>query len=191
MSDPINTPIPSVEESTEQPSPDTEQSAESDQELDDSFTKLKVTNPSLRRITRELKDITNDPPEYCTAGPAGDDMYHWNATIMGPPGSPYEDGVFFLTIVFPSDYPFKPPRVMFTTRIYHPNINANGSIALDILAEEWSAALTISKILLSISSLLTDPNTDISLVPQIARIYEEDRQEYYKRARKHTLKYAV
>ena len=64
---------------------------------------------------------------------------------MGPADSPYQGGVFFLNIHFPSDYPFKPPKVSFTTRIYHPNVNSNGSICLDILNAQWSPALTISK----------------------------------------------
>ncbi|CAG8687432.1 3822_t:CDS:2, partial [Dentiscutata heterogama] len=91
--------------------------------------------------------------EYCsilnflatTAGPIGEDLFHWQATIMGPTESPYTGGVFFLAIHFPTDYPFKPPKVNFTTRIYHPNINSNGSICLDILRDQWSPALTISK----------------------------------------------
>ena len=72
-------------------------------------------------------------------------VFYWQATIMGPPDSPYQGGVFFLTIHFPTDYPFKPPKVAFSTRIYHPNINSNGSICLDILRSQWSPALTISK----------------------------------------------
>merc|ERR1711977_800230 len=64
------------------------------------------------------------------------------APIMGPGDSPYASGVFFLAIHFPTDYPFKPPKVNFTTRIYHPNINSNGSICLDILRDQWSPALT-------------------------------------------------
>ncbi|RXM34651.1 Ubiquitin-conjugating enzyme E2 D4 [Acipenser ruthenus] len=64
---------------------------------------------------------------------------------MGPSDSPYQGGVFFLTIHFPTDYPFKPPKVAFTTKIYHPNINSNGSICLDILRSQWSPALTVSK----------------------------------------------
>ncbi|GBP37116.1 Ubiquitin-conjugating enzyme E2-17 kDa [Eumeta japonica] len=102
--------------------------------------------------------------------------------------SPYQGGVFFLTIHFPTDYPFKPPKVAFTTRIYHPNINSNGSICLDILRSQWSPALTISKVLLSICSLLCDPNPDDPLVPEIARIYKTDREKYNELAREWTRK---
>merc|ERR1712071_668574 len=91
------------------------------------------TTMALKRIHKELNDLARDPPAQCSAGPVGDDLFHWQATIMGPPDSPYQGGVFFLTIHFPTDYPFKPPKVAFTTRIYHPNINSNGSICLDIL----------------------------------------------------------
>ncbi|KYM78345.1 Ubiquitin-conjugating enzyme E2-17 kDa [Atta colombica] len=118
-------------------------------------------------------------------------VFHWQATIMGPPDSPYQGGVFFLTIHFPTDYPFKPPKVAFTTRIYHPNINSNGSICLDILRSQWSPALTISKVLLSICSLLCDPNPDDPLVPEIARIYKTDREKYNELAREWTRKYAM
>merc|ERR1711885_85713 len=93
----------------------------------------------------------------------------------GPDDSPYVGGIFFLNIHFPTDYPFKPPKINFTTRIYHPNINSNGAICLDILKDQWSPALTISKVLLSICSLLTDPNPDDPLVPEIAHIYKTDK----------------
>jgi len=110
---------------------------------------------------------------------------------MGPDDSPYAGGVYFLNIHFPTDYPFKPPKVTFTTRIYHPNINSNGSICLDILKDQWSPALTISKVLLSISSLLTDPNPDDPLVPEIAHIYKGDKPKYEATAREWTRKYAM
>jgi len=110
---------------------------------------------------------------------------------MGPDDSPYAGGVFFLNIHFPTDYPFKPPKINFTTRIYHPNINSNGSICLDILKEQWSPALTISKVLLSISSLLTDANPDDPLVPEIAQIYKTDKPKYEATAREWTRKYAM
>lgn len=135
--------------------------------------------------------MSKDPPAGCSAGPVGDDLFHWQATIMGPPDSPYQGGVFFLTIHFPTDYPFKPPKLAFTTRIYHPNINSNGSICLDILRSQWSPALTISKVLLSICSLLTDPNPDDPLVPEIARMYKTDKDRYNQLAKDWTHKYAM
>ncbi|OXB56679.1 hypothetical protein ASZ78_013125 [Callipepla squamata] len=116
-------------------------------------------------LPKELSDLARDPPAQCSAGPVGDDMFHWQATIMGP--------------------------VAFTTRIYHPNINSNGSICLDILRSQWSPALTISKVLLSICSLLCDPNPDDPLVPEIARIYKTDRDKYNRISREWTQKYAM
>merc|ERR1712072_1616152 len=129
--------------------------------------RLQSEDMALKRINKELLDLGKEPPANCSAGPVGDDLFNWQATIMGPPECPYQGGVFFLTIHFPTDYPFKPPKINFTTRIYHPNINSNGSICLDILKDQWSPALTISKVLLSICSLLTDPNPDDPLVPEI------------------------
>jgi ubiquitin-protein ligase len=121
--------------------------------------------------------------------------------------SPFQGGLFFLAIHFPTDYPFKPPKVNFTTRIYHPNINSNGSICLDILRDQWSPALTISKgrlliirnggfqltiiVLLSICSMLTDPNPDDPLVPEIAHVYKTNRSKYEETAREWTRKYAT
>jgi ubiquitin-conjugating enzyme E2 D/E len=146
---------------------------------------------ALKRINKELQDLGRDPPANCSAGPVGDDLFHWQATIMGPEDSPYAGGVFFLNIYFPADYPFKPPKVNFTTRIYHCNINANGGICLDILKDQWSPALTISKVLLSICSLLTDANPDDPLVPEIAQIYRTDRARHDATAREWTAKYAT
>ncbi|PNJ72155.1 UBE2D1 isoform 3 [Pongo abelii] len=107
------------------------------------------------------------------------------------PDSAYQGGVFFLTVHFPTDYPFKPPKIAFTTKIYHPNINSNGSICLDILRSQWSPALTVSKVLLSICSLLCDPNPDDPLVPDIAQIYKSDKEKYNRHAREWTQKYAM
>jgi len=146
---------------------------------------------SLRRINKELKDLKIDPPANCSAGPGGDDIFEWVATIMGPEGTPYIGGLFFLKINFPSDYPFKPPKVVFTTPIYHCNVNKNGGICLDILKDQWSPALTISKVLLSITSLLSDPNPDDPLLPEIANLYKKNRAKHDENARKSTIQYAT
>mmetsp|Transcript_34311 Transcript_34311/g.61228 ORF Transcript_34311/g.61228 Transcript_34311/m.61228 type:complete len:148 (-) Transcript_34311:160-603(-) len=144
-----------------------------------------------KRITKELQDLQKDPPTSCSAGPEGDDLFHWQATIMGPSDSPFQGGVFFVNIHFPPDYPFKPPKVSFKTKVYHPNVNSQGSICLDILKEQWSPALTISKVLLSICSLLTDPNPEDPLVPEIANIYKTDFEKYKETAVEWTRKYAM
>ncbi|XP_074571505.1 ubiquitin-conjugating enzyme E2 11-like isoform X1 [Curcuma longa] len=151
----------------------------------------KISHMASKRIQKELLDLQRDPPASCSAGPVGEDLFHWQATIMGPSESPYSGGVFFVAIHFPQDYPFKPPKVNFQTKVYHPNINSNGSICLDILKDQWSPALTISKVLLSISSLLTDPNPDDPLVPDIAHLYKTHRSRYEDAARSWTQKYAM
>jgi ubiquitin-conjugating enzyme E2 D/E len=143
-----------------------------------------------KRIQKELTELVRDPPTNCSGGPLDDDIMKWRATITGPDGSPYSGGVFFLDIDFPVDYPFKPPHVKFITPILHPNINSNGGICLDILKNNWSPALTASKLLLSISSLLNEPNPDDPLVPDLAHLYKTNRAEYTSRVRAYTLKHA-
>ncbi len=145
---------------------------------------------TARRITKELETIQKDPPANCSAGPDGDNIYSWTATIMGPTETVYEGGLFYLNIEFPQNYPYKPPKVRFITKIYHPNINSSGGICLDILKDQWSPVLTVSKVLLSICSLLTDPNPDDPLVLSIAEQYKNDRVSYDVTARRWTELYA-
>lgn len=146
---------------------------------------------SIKRIKKELEEIKTEPPSNCSAGPIGEELTKWEASIIGPYDSPYAGGVFKLSIDFTDKYPFKPPKVKFITRIYHPNINSYGSICLDILNVNWSPALTVTKLLLSISSLLNDPNPKDPLVKSIADMYEKNRNEYNKKAREFTLRYAI
>jgi ubiquitin-conjugating enzyme E2 D/E len=146
---------------------------------------------ALRRLQRELREIQTDPPMNVSAGCVGTDMFHWEATIIGPEGSPYSGGIFRLDIHFPTDYPFRPPKIKFLTKVYHPNINSQGFICMDILKDAWSPALTISRVLLSICSLLNEPNPDDPLVPEIAYLYKTNRKAFEANARRMTLSNAA
>lgn len=145
---------------------------------------------TLNRIQKELQEITNTPPYNCSAGLIDDNLYNWTASIIGPDSSPYKGGIFKLEINFPEDYPFNPPKIRFVTKIYHCNINTSGGICLDILKDQWSPALTISKILLSICSLMDDPNPDDPLMPEIANLYKKDKESHDKKAVTYTTRYA-
>ena len=146
---------------------------------------------SITRIKKELQDLKMDPPHNCSGGPIEEsDLFEWEATIIGPEGSPYQEGIFKLKIFFPQEYPFKSPKIMFLTKIFHPNINSTGSICLDILQSQWSPALTISKVLLSICSLLTDPNPDDPLEPDVGKLYKNNLDDFNKTAKEWTINFA-
>ena len=142
----------------------------------------------MRRIQKELKDLNKNLPENCNAGPINDaDLFHWEGTIVGPKDSLYEGGVFFLNIHFPTDYPFKPPKITFTTRIFHPNVGEDGKICccgVDILYDQWSPALTIWKVLKSIISMLEkDPEPYCIINLKCANIYRHNRHNYERMAK--------
>ena len=126
-----------------------------------------------------------------SAGPVGDDIYHWTACIVGADDTPFAGGLFYLDILLPVNYPFKPPKVKFTTKIYHPNVNSTGGICLDLLKDQWSPALTISKILLSIMSFLWNPDPKSFLEPEIGEVWMRNKEKYAATAREWTLKYAT
>ena len=148
---------------------------------------------AIKRLTAELRQLERNPPMNCSAGLVDNsNIYHWRATIIGPEDTPYHGGVFHLDINFPVQYPFVPPKVRFTTKIYHPNISSAGSICIDILKKnKWSPSLKIEKVLLSICSLLSDANPDDPLEPAIARIYKSDNKKYLDNARSWTTIYAM
>lgn len=148
---------------------------------------------ALKRIMKEYKELTVDDPfpdDSCTVQPKQDDYFHLQATITGPSGTPYEDGLFFLDIDFPNDYPFKPPKVKFTTNIYHCNVSDKGGICLDILKDKWSPALSLKKVLSSVIELLQFPNPDNPLRSEIAKLLKESKEEHDKNAAEYTRKYA-
>lgn len=99
------------------------------------------------------------PAPGISAFPSADgDLTRWRATLNGVDDTPYAGLVFKLSFAFPADYPYKPPEVLFRTPIYHPNVDFSGRICLDILKSKWSAAYNIRTVLLSLQSLLGEPN---------------------------------
>ncbi|XP_026945421.1 ubiquitin-conjugating enzyme E2 A isoform X2 [Sagmatias obliquidens] len=95
--------------------------------------------------------------------------------------SPLSDGTFKLTIEFTEEYPNKPPTVRFVSKMFHPNVYADGSICLDILQNRWSPTYDVSSILTSIQSLLDEPNPNSPANSQAAQLYQENKREYEKR----------
>lgn len=142
------------------------------------------------RIQNELKRLMTENLENISVSVNDSDLYEWTGIIIGPIGTPYENGMFNLDIRLPSNYPLKPPKILFKTKIYHPNIDEDGNICLDILKKDWSPSLTISKVLLSICSLLSDPNPDDPLMPLVARQYNSDIDAFNITARIYTENFA-
>ncbi|KAL1659598.1 ubiquitin-conjugating enzyme/RWD-like protein [Schizophyllum commune] len=146
---------------------------------------------TLKRIHREIADLKKEDLNGIKLAPDETNVYLWRATIPGPEGSLYEGGSFDVEIHLPADYPFSAPKVAFKTRIYHMNISDAGHICLDILKNKWSPALSLFKVILSLSSLLTDPNPDDPLVALIAQQYKLRRKEHDETARAWTRLYAM
>ncbi|CAF1002960.1 unnamed protein product [Rotaria sordida] len=146
-----------------------------------------------QRLTIHYREIQKNPPPLCYAEPEDPDksMIHWIGWIEGPQDTPYAGGKFRLIIDFPVDFPFKPPKIHFITPVFHPNISINGEICLDILHSQWSPALTIRGLLISLCSLLTDPNPEHGLNKDALKFYRTDQKRYNDTAKEWTQKYAT
>lgn len=139
---------------------------------------------TLKRLNKELERIKKSPIVGITISEP-EDIMRWNATILGPPDSPYENGLFHMLIRYDEDYPVKAPSLKFLTPMYHPNIYRDGKICIDILQSEWSPSQNIGSILLSIMSLLTDPNPASPANREAAELYSKDKAAYEKKVREH------
>lgn len=147
---------------------------------------------SIQRLSMELKNTGTNPIPGVYLAPSTDNLRQWTATIDGPVDTPYQGGKFQLRIDIPDNYPFKPPKVCFLTRIFHPNIYSNGKICLDILTtEKWTPLFTLVSILQSLQSLLNDPNPDSSANVDAGKLYRVDRESYNRRVIEDVLKYAT
>uniref|UniRef100_A0A673J0K6 E2 ubiquitin-conjugating enzyme n=2 Tax=Sinocyclocheilus TaxID=75365 RepID=A0A673J0K6_9TELE len=139
-----------------------------------------MSTPARRRLMRDFKRLQEDPPAGVSGAPSENNIMVWNAVIFGPEGTPFEDGTFKLTVEFTEEYPNKPPTVRFISKMFHPNVYADGSICLDILQNRWSPTYDVSSILTSIQSLLDEPNPNSPANSQAAQLYQENKREYEK-----------
>ncbi|KAF2708290.1 ubiquitin-conjugating enzyme E2 N [Pleomassaria siparia CBS 279.74] len=143
-----------------------------------------------KRIIKETQRLAEDAVPGISAVPHDDNLRYFDVTIDGPSQSPYEGGVFKAELFLPDDYPMTPPKIRFLTRIYHPNIDRLGRICLDVLKSNWSPALQIRTILLSIQALLGAPNPDDPLANDVAQAWKQDEQAAIQTAREWTEKHA-
>lgn len=137
----------------------------------------------LRRLQSELMSLMMSGDSGISAFPEEDNIFFWKGTITGSKDTVFEGTEYKLTLSFPNDYPFKPPKVKFETTCFHPNVDVHGNICLDILQDKWSSAYDVRTILLSIQSLLGEPNISSPLNPQAAQLWS-NQEEYRKMVEK-------
>lgn len=152
---------------------------------------------STTRILRETKQLLTNPPPGISGSPKPDNSRYFDIAIEGPQGTPYEGGIFQLELFLPENYPLEPPKARFLTKIYHPNIDKLGRICLDVLKLNpsdskggWTPALSISTTLLSIQSLLCDPNPEDPLDTAVAEHWKRDKADAMNVARQWTASFA-
>ena len=121
---------------------------------------LRLRNESEKINNPDSKSTLPKLPEGCMAEPIDGNLFHWRALIIGPKGTCYEDGHFYLDATFPADYPFKPPSITCTTKIYHPRVSPDGQICAlgSLLSDNWSPRMTFGRILAVIRDILLNPD---------------------------------
>ncbi|GAA5857189.1 hypothetical protein JCM9279_001049 [Rhodotorula babjevae] len=139
-----------------------------------------------KRLQSELMSLMMSPPAPgISAFPESDsDLTYWVGRLEGPEDTPYAGQTFAISLRFPSSYPMKPPQVRFESTCFHPNVDLHGNICLDILKEKWSPALSVSTVLVSLQSLLGEPNNKSPLNVEAADLWD-DAEAFKKEADKH------
>ncbi|OAA35299.1 Ubiquitin-conjugating enzyme/RWD-like protein [Metarhizium rileyi] len=149
---------------------------------------------STKRISKEYAQVSQSPPEgFTIALPPNESIHTWHITLAPPPPSPFHPGKYGILLTLPVDYPFKPPVVRFTTRLYHPNVTNDslGNICLGLLKpENWKPSTKISAVLDALRNLLVEPQPDDPLEERIADEYRNDRPAWERNVRLHVDKYA-
>ncbi|AMD22207.1 HGL133Cp [Eremothecium sinecaudum] len=143
-----------------------------------------------KRIIKETERLVSEPVPGISAEPHEDNLRYFDVSIEGPQQSAYENGVFKLELYLPDEYPMEPPKVRFLTKIYHPNIDRLGRICLDVLKTNWSPALQIRTVLLSIQALLATPNPNDPLANDVAQDWIADEDAAIAKAKEWTSLYA-
>ena len=139
------------------------------------------------RVQREWKVAVR---EGLPIAVLGSDTRVCHSFLIGPAGTPFEDGVYAFRFHYTSGYPMDPPEITFETRIYHPNIDTRGQVSVDILQDNWSPALTFISVYYSLECLLSDPNFDCPLNPEVGLMFKRDPEEYWRVAKEWTRRYA-
>lgn len=142
-----------------------------------------MSSPARRRLMRDFKRMQQDPPAGVSASPIAENVMLWNAVIIGPAETPFEDGTFRLVMQFDEQYPNKPPVVRFLSKMFHPNVYTNGELCLDILQNRWSPTYDVAAILTSIQSLLNDPNNNSPANAEAAQLNRDNKKEYIRRVK--------
>ena len=147
----------------------------------------------MRRLRHHYRELEKNPAPLCHAEPKDmeKNLTHWIGYIDGPDQTPFQGGRFHLIIDFPSNFPFEAPSMRFITPIYHPNISLKGEICLDILHSQWSPILTVRSLLISLCSLLSDPNPEHGLNQDALNIYRIDPEKYATIATQWTHQHAM
>ncbi len=147
---------------------------------------------TIKRLHKELALFKNNGNNFVGAELEDyTNIFKWNCYIKGPEGTPYEGGLFEIASIFTAEYPFKPPKLHFKTKIFHSNISNSGEICIDILKGQWSPAQSMMSILMSISSLLADPNENDPLNREAGTLYKQNKIAHDLKAKEYTQKYAM
>lgn len=124
------------------------------------------------RVMKELAEAKKFKESNILLSTRNEDLYTWKAFLFGPEASPYKDGIFEVKINLPSNYPMSPPKIVFITKIFHPNVNyETGEICLDVLKDQWTPVWTLESACFAILDLMTHPNPDSPLNCDAGKLY--------------------